>query len=162
MHKKNTSVQSTLAAKGHAETCLHVQGMWWGPGNALPLLLLGQCSCVIFGGKIWVLSFKFFATVMYIVCQLYCQFTTFFLFKVYVYIPTFSFSLNWGTLEPFLFSVEATGKLLVHVTIPNSSHEERTVPETPNGAASANCNILVLPVTLEWNSAICQGTLCSI
>lgn len=128
---------------------------------ATPLLLVGQCSCVIFGGKIWVLSFKFSATVMYI-CQLYCQFTTFLLFNVYVYIPTFSFSLNCDTLEPFLFSVEATGKLLVYLTIPNSSHEERTVPETPNGVASANCNVPVLFVTLEWNSTICQDTLCSI
>lgn len=26
--KIHTLVQSTLAAKGHAETCLYVQGMW--------------------------------------------------------------------------------------------------------------------------------------
>lgn len=94
--KIHTSVQSTLAAKGHAETCLYVQGMWWGPGNALPLLLLGQCSCVIFGGKIWVLSCKFFATVMYIVCQLYCQFTTFFSFRSVCLYPNFLLLLELG------------------------------------------------------------------
>ena len=102
------------------------------------MLLFGQCGCIIFGGKIWVLPFKVSGAMIY-TYQIYCQFTTF--LKMYMFIGQLSFS-PWTEIQlnPYSFLSKQLKKLLVQVTIPNSSHEERTVPETPSNAASTNCD----------------------
>lgn len=128
--------------------------------ECVTVLLLGQCGCISFGGKIWVLPSKISGTMIY-TYQIYCQFTTF--FKKYMFIDQLC-SSPWTEIQlnPYCFLSKQLEKLLVQATVPNSGHEERTVLETPSGAACTNCDRPALFVTLEWVSAISQGTLCPV